>query len=173
MGCLSFRICEPGEQSRKPALGGQRCLLSGLPRTPPLCCTGTPSLLRALAQHCDSHRMAGKNGRRAHPVKRHFPHPEGQSGIMVFLASPHPVCRPPEHSGKISTHHHRNLETRKPGQREPEFLGMERPWYSRKQRGKQGARGGRNSKARFPGFRHLCSSASRQHPAFCLPAADC
>lgn len=102
---------------------------------------------RALAQHCDSHRMAGKNGRRAHPVKRHFPRPEGQSSIMVFLASPHPVCRLPEHSGKINTHHHRNLGTRKPGQREPEFLGMERPRYGRKQRGKRGARG-----AARPGF---------------------
>jgi hypothetical protein len=48
----------------------------------------------------------------------------------------HSVQHSSQHPGKINIHNHRNLETRKPGRKVPEILGMEKPRCGRKGWGK-------------------------------------
>lgn len=76
--------------------------------------------------------MARKNGRWAHPARRHFPRPEGHrpSCLLLTQCATHPSIL-----GKTNTHNHRNLETRKPGQKVPELLGMEKLRCARKGKG--------------------------------------
>lgn len=91
----------------------------------------------------------------------------------VFLPSPHsPAQRAtrPSILGKTNTHNHRNLKTRKPGQKVPELLGMEKLRCAGKERGRLGAQGGREGGVRCP--ERLCGSEANTLGALSQLTAD-